>query len=105
MKYVGRPVLGLETPTLVSGHGTYVADLQLPGMCAAAMLRSPYAHARLIAIDTSKAEAASRGPRGGCRPGDRTEYEPDAAARRSRSVRRQERHHLCPSNLPRPLRW
>ena len=60
MKYVGRPVLGLETPTLVSGHATYVADLQLPGMCAAAMLRSPYAHARLIAIDTSKAEALPR---------------------------------------------
>jgi CO/xanthine dehydrogenase Mo-binding subunit len=45
MKYIGQSIPGLTTRTLVSGHGSYVADLQVPGMCALAVLHSPYAHA------------------------------------------------------------
>ncbi len=58
MKQVGRSVPGLPNRLLVSGHGTYVADVSLPGMCAMAVLRSPYAHARIVSIDTSRALAA-----------------------------------------------
>ncbi|HEU0168377.1 MAG TPA: xanthine dehydrogenase family protein molybdopterin-binding subunit, partial [Chloroflexota bacterium] len=37
----------------MAGHGQFVDDIHLPGMLHAAMLRSPYAHARITRIDTS----------------------------------------------------
>jgi aerobic carbon-monoxide dehydrogenase large subunit len=44
-----------EDPRLVRGKGTFVDDLQLPGMLHGAVLRSPVAHARIVSIDTSAA--------------------------------------------------
>src|ERR1044071_3908945 len=41
----------------VTGRAQYGADIRLPGMLYGAMLRSPHAHARIVSIDTSKAEA------------------------------------------------
>ena len=41
----------------VTGHANYGADLSLPGMLHAKYLRSPHAHARILSIDTSGAEA------------------------------------------------
>ncbi|HET9916473.1 MAG TPA: xanthine dehydrogenase family protein molybdopterin-binding subunit [Candidatus Binatia bacterium] len=41
----------------VTGKAQYVADLRLIGMAYAKVLRSPLAHAKIIAIDKSKAEA------------------------------------------------
>ena len=41
----------------VTGRAQYGADIRLPGMYYGAMLRSPHAHARILSIDTSKAEA------------------------------------------------
>ncbi|RMG37963.1 MAG: xanthine dehydrogenase family protein molybdopterin-binding subunit [Planctomycetota bacterium] len=41
----------------VTGRARYGADTHLPGMLYAAMLRSPHAHARIVSIDTSAAEA------------------------------------------------
>ena len=41
----------------VTGHAIYADDIVLPGMLHAKILRSPHAHARIISIDTSKAEA------------------------------------------------
>ena len=41
----------------VTGAAQYGADLNLPGMLAGRVLRSPHAHARIVSIDTSKAEA------------------------------------------------
>lgn len=41
----------------VIGRAQYGADIHLPGMLYGAMLRSPHAHARIVSIDTSKAEA------------------------------------------------
>jgi aerobic carbon-monoxide dehydrogenase large subunit len=46
-----------EDARFVRGKGTYVDDVSLPGMLHGAMLRSPYAHARIVSIDTSAAEA------------------------------------------------
>src|SRR4030065_235968 len=40
-----------------SGKATYTRDIYLPGMLYAKILTSPYAHAKIIKIDTSKAEA------------------------------------------------
>lgn len=41
----------------VTGRAVYGADVQLPGMLAGQVLRSPHAHARIVTIDTSAAEA------------------------------------------------
>ena len=57
MKQVGRGVPGLPNRQLVSGHGTFVADITLPEMCAMAVLRSPYAAARILSIETARAMA------------------------------------------------
>ncbi|NKQ53856.1 carbon-monoxide dehydrogenase large subunit [Amycolatopsis sp. K13G38] len=46
-----------EDARFVRGHGNYVDDITLPGMLHGAVLRSPFAHARILSIDTSAAEA------------------------------------------------
>ena len=46
-----------EDARFLRGRGNYVDDFALPGMLHGAVLRSPYAHARLISIDTTAAEA------------------------------------------------
>ncbi|WP_432980767.1 aerobic carbon-monoxide dehydrogenase large subunit [Dactylosporangium sp. CA-233914] len=46
-----------EDARFVRGKGNYVDDVQLPGMLHGAFLRSPYAHAKILSIDTSAAEA------------------------------------------------
>ncbi|MET8584124.1 aerobic carbon-monoxide dehydrogenase large subunit [Streptomyces collinus] len=46
-----------EDARFVRGHGTYVDDVTLPGMLYGAVLRSPLAHARIMSVDTSAAEA------------------------------------------------
>jgi carbon-monoxide dehydrogenase large subunit len=42
----------------VTGHAIYGVDVALPGMLHGAVVRSPYPHARIVAIDTSAAEKA-----------------------------------------------
>src|SRR5438067_716773 len=46
-----------EDPRFIRGKGTYLDDIRLPGMVHGAILRSPYAHARIVSIDTSRALA------------------------------------------------
>ena len=46
-----------EDVRFLRGQGNYVDDLNLPGMLHGAVLRSPFAHARINSIDTSAAEA------------------------------------------------
>jgi aerobic carbon-monoxide dehydrogenase large subunit len=48
--YVGRPLKRIEDPRLITGQGQYVGDLRLPGLTYLAFLRSPHAHARVMAI-------------------------------------------------------
>ncbi len=50
-------MLRKEDPRLVRGMGHFVDDIALPGMLHLAILRSPVAHARILSIDTSAAEA------------------------------------------------
>ena len=54
---VGRPVPFKGGVGKVTGRARYLDDLELPGMLHAAILRSPHAHARILNIDTSRAEA------------------------------------------------
>src|SRR6266851_8380167 len=56
--YVGRAMKRVEDPRLIKGAGTYVDDLRLPGLLHAAILRSPYAHAKIISIKTDAAKAS-----------------------------------------------
>lgn len=55
--WVGKDVNRREDPSLLMGNAQYVNDVRLPGMLHAAVLRSPYAHARILKIDTSAAKA------------------------------------------------
>ncbi len=53
---VGQRVRRPEGYEKVTGDARYVADIVLPGMLIGRILRSPYPHARIVRIDTSKAE-------------------------------------------------
>ena len=53
----GMPVARKEDPRFLTGSATYIDDIDLPDMLHAAVLRSPYAHARIHSIDTSRAIA------------------------------------------------
>lgn len=50
-------MLRKEDPRFIRGHGRFVDDVQLPGMLHLAILRSPVAHAKILGIDTSAAQA------------------------------------------------
>jgi len=54
-QWVGQPLRRVEDPRLLTGRGVFVADLPLKEPYAAAILRSPHAHARIRSIDASAA--------------------------------------------------
>src|SRR5262245_18394578 len=54
---LGARMKRVEDPRLITGAAKYLDDLKLPGMAHVAILRSPYAHARIKTIDTSRAAA------------------------------------------------
>ena len=53
---IGKRVQRVEGFDKVTGDAEYIADIYLPGMLVGKVLRSPYPHARIRHIDTSKAE-------------------------------------------------
>ncbi len=55
MAYIGSRVKRKEDLRLLRGTGKYVADIHRVGMVHAAILRSTYAHARIVKIDTTAA--------------------------------------------------
>ncbi len=55
---IGQPVSRFEDPRLVRGGGRYVDDIVLSRMAFGHVLRSPYAHAKIRAIDAAAARAA-----------------------------------------------
>src|SRR2546428_2029159 len=55
--FVGESIKRKEDDRFIRGAGNYVDDIKLPGMLHMAILRSPYAHARINSIDTSRAGA------------------------------------------------
>ena len=54
---VGKPVPRLEAREKVAGRALYTDDLSRPNMLHAAQLASPYAHARIVSVDTGAAAA------------------------------------------------
>ncbi|QDU68551.1 xanthine dehydrogenase family protein molybdopterin-binding subunit [Engelhardtia mirabilis] len=54
---IGKPLRKVDGIAKATGQAVYADDIQLPGMLHAKTLRSPHAHARIVRIDTSRAEA------------------------------------------------
>jgi CO/xanthine dehydrogenase Mo-binding subunit/aerobic-type carbon monoxide dehydrogenase small subunit (CoxS/CutS family) len=54
---IGKNVRRIDAPGKVSGRLKYAGDMVMPGMLHVRVLRSPHAHARIVSIDTSAAEA------------------------------------------------
>ncbi|MBI2885755.1 MAG: xanthine dehydrogenase family protein molybdopterin-binding subunit [Chloroflexi bacterium] len=54
---IGKPIGQIEGPAKVSGKGAYTADVALPGVLWGKALRSPFPHARIVSVDTSRARA------------------------------------------------
>ena len=52
---LGKPVHRVEDERMLTGMGRYVDDLLMPGTCHAHVVRSPYAHARLLGINSINA--------------------------------------------------
>src|SRR4051812_30389923 len=56
-RFIGKPVRRAEDERLVTGKGRFSDDFQFDGQTFAAMVRSPYPHARIRGIDTAAAKA------------------------------------------------
>jgi len=54
---LGTRLLRKEDPALLTGESVFTNDMKIPGALYMAVLRSPYAHARITSIDTSAAAA------------------------------------------------
>src|SRR5256712_10075531 len=53
---IGKPVAMVDAASKTTGMGKYTDDLSVPGMLVGRILPSPYPHARIKRIDTSRAE-------------------------------------------------
>ena len=56
LKYVGHSVPRVDGIEKVTGKAKFLGDLVIPGMLHGKILRSSYPHARILSVDTSKAE-------------------------------------------------
>ena len=76
-RVVGRPAPRKDGAERARGEARYTADIRLPGMLHAAVLRSPYAHARVRQIDLAPALALP-GVRAAIGPGEADGLEEEA---------------------------
>ena len=98
---VGRAATRKSGPERVRGEARYTADLKLPGMLQAVVLRSPYAHARVKSIDLAPALALP-GVRAAVGPGEVEGLtgEPATAAPRSQPSRPTRSARRLPRSTP-----
>ena len=57
LKYIGQSVPRVDGVEKVTGQAKFLGDLAVPGMLHGKIIRSSYPHAKIISIDTSKADA------------------------------------------------
>ena len=57
LNWVGKSIRRIEDPKFLRGRGNYIDDYETPNMLEVAIVRSTEAHARIVSIDTSAAEA------------------------------------------------
>ena len=55
-RFIGKPMPRKEDARLVTGKGRFTDDFSLDGQAYAAMVRSPYPHARIVAVDAARAK-------------------------------------------------
>src|SRR5262249_62138385 len=53
---IGKRISRVDGPDKVSGRAKYTYDLHRPGMLYGKVVRSPYAHCKVVSVDTSAAE-------------------------------------------------
>jgi len=58
MGVLGQSIKRREDPRLITGEAKYIADIELPGMLHAAVLRSPFAHAKIKSVNVAQAKQA-----------------------------------------------
>ena len=51
---MGHSIKRKEDPRFIRGKGNYVDDIKLPGMLYMDIVRSPYAHAKILTIDSRR---------------------------------------------------
>jgi CO/xanthine dehydrogenase Mo-binding subunit len=56
-RYIGKTVKRRDGEQIVTGSAPFLDDLKFPNLLSGKVLRSPHAHARILSIDKSKAEA------------------------------------------------
>ncbi len=56
-RVIGQRMLRKEDPALLTGEAVFTNDMKVPGALHLAVLRSPYAHARILSVDGSAAAA------------------------------------------------
>lgn len=56
-QYIGKHVNRIDGNAIVTGRIQFIDDIRLPGMLIGKVLRSPYAHANILRINTEKAES------------------------------------------------
>jgi aerobic carbon-monoxide dehydrogenase large subunit len=56
-RFIGKPMPRKEDARLITGKGRFTDDFSLDGQTYAMMVRSPYPHARIVAIDAAAAKA------------------------------------------------
>jgi CO/xanthine dehydrogenase Mo-binding subunit len=56
LSYVGQRIPRKDGPEKVTGRAKYTGDIHLSGMLVGRILRSPHPHARILNIDTTRAE-------------------------------------------------
>src|SRR5437588_12536630 len=56
--YIGQPLPRVEDDRLLTGRGRFTDDETQPGQAWCAFVRSPHAHARIAAVNTSSVRAA-----------------------------------------------
>jgi aerobic carbon-monoxide dehydrogenase large subunit len=56
-RFIGKPMPRTEDVRLMTGKGRFTDDFNLDGQAYAVMVRSPYPHARIVAIDAAAAQA------------------------------------------------
>ena len=56
---IGKRIPKTDSRYMVTGEAKYLDDIKLPGMLFGKILRSPYPHAKILAVDTSAAEKLS----------------------------------------------
>ena len=55
---IGQNIKRLEDPRMITGQGTYIDDIKMPGLLYMQIVRSTEAHARILEINTQKAVMA-----------------------------------------------